>query len=999
MSPVDLPKIYNPALQTKPELIDNFVVRTKLFRDIFDDIKKSKMQHPEQHYIIQGNRGQGKTTMLLRIAYEINNDPKLSKRMISVIFNEEQYSITKLFKLWESIAEYLDEGNEINGLYEKMQALDYDDDYEFQCFELLERTLIENKKKLILFIDNIDEMFEKFSKKEHHRLREVFMESAEIRVIGASSVSLEFHHDYGKPFYHFFKMPYLKGLTTAETKKLLLGLGRHYKKERVNHIVKNQPGRIEALRRLTGGVIRTIIILFEIFVDDENGNAFKDLEKILDSVTPLYKHRMDKLSAQQQEIVDFIALNWDAVTTKEIAKKTRIQSKAVSAQLGQLEKFHIIEKEKTNTKNYLYRIHERFFNIWYLMRLGRKWDERRVRFIVEFLQIWCDEKELESRAHLHLNALKNGKINDRHAWMMTEALVRTSLKSELQSQLIKNTRMLLENNNSELCGYLSKCEDWINEKDIQSSDLLDQIKNLEKKADKTPEDLNELGIFYITVKNDFKKAENYFLPAVQMGNAEAMFNLGLLYEKKIKDKKKAEEYYLMAVEKSDTGAMNNLALLYESAFKDKEKAEKYFLMAVEKGDAKAMFNLGLIYITAFNDKEKSEKCYLMAVEKGDAEAMFNLAVLYETAFKDKEQAEEYYLMAVEKGNAKAMNNLAVIYQTAFNDNEKAEKYYLMALERGDAQAMNNLAVFYQVTSEDKEKVEEYFLMAVEKGNVSAMNNLASLYQSEFKDTEKAKRYYLLAVDKGDADAMYKLGKLYAKNIKSPKKAEKYYRMAVEKDHVKAMNSLAGLYYSEFKNFDKTIEYAKMAVDKGHFIAMRNLGFLYEKEFKDNEKAIEYFLMAVGRGDTNSMNHLALMYFDERKNKKQAIELSEKAYQKENIAFHAHAHAIILLWDNQFEEVVDISENFLNDIKFLEEYAQGVNLFLMLLIAKKQYHLALNIFSENPHKFKDRFKPIYYALMHFMKDEYPNEYLKMGGELKETVDEIITEIKDMEKAYQ
>ncbi|MDA3896356.1 MAG: hypothetical protein PF482_09435 [Desulfobacteraceae bacterium] len=705
MSPVDLPKIYNPALQSKQELIENFVVRAKLFREIFDDIKRSKMQHPEQHYIIQGNRGQGKTTMLLRIAYEIKNDPKLSKRMIPVIFNEEQYSITKLFKLWESIAEYLDESNGINGLYEKMQALDFDDDYEFQCFELLERTLIEHKKKLILFIDNIDEMFEKFSKKEHHRLREVFMESAEIRVIGASSVCLEFHHDYGKPFYHFFKMPYLKGLTTTETKKLLLGLGRHYKKERVNHIVKNQPGRIEALRRLTGGVIRTIIILFEIFVDDENGNAFKDLEKILDSVTPLYKHRMDKLSAQQQEIVDFIALNWDAVTTKEIAKKTRIQSKAVSAQLGQLEKFHIIEKEKTNTKNYLYRIHERFFNIWYLMRLGRKWDERRVRFIVEFLQIWCDEEELESRAHRHLHALSQGKIVDRHALMMTEALVRTSLKPELQSQLIKNTRVLLENNNSELCGYLSMCEEQNNKrqtKDIQLSELVEQMEQLEQKADKTPEDLNELGIFYVTVKNDLKKAENYFLKAAQMNNSDSM------------------------------------------------------------------------------------------------------------------------------------NNLALLYQTEFKDMKKEEAYYLQAVEQGHAGAMNNLS---------------------------------------------------------------------------------------------------------------------------------------------------------------------WRYFEEMKNKKQAIELSQKAYQKESNSIYAHTHAMILLWDNQFKESIEVADSFLNDKEFLEGYTQGVSLFLMLLIAKKQYHLALKIFNENPHKFKDRFKPVYYALMSFMRDEYPNEYLKMGGELKETVDEIIIKIKEMGKAYQ
>ncbi|HDZ12164.1 MAG TPA: NACHT domain-containing protein, partial [Bacteroidetes bacterium] len=305
MSRIDFPKIYNPAAQTTEELIENFVVRTALFQEIFDDIRNSPMQFPGQHYIIQGTRGQGKTTLLLRIAYEINKDVELRQRIIPVIFNEEQYNISRLYKLWETIAEYLQEDGEITGLYDKMQKYADDADYEQRCFRLLETSLKKHKKKLVLFIDNIDEMLTKFSKKEHHRLREVFMESAELRIVGASSVSLEFHYDYGQPFYQFFKIPTLRGLTTADTKTLLLKLGERYKRERVKEIVQNQPGRVEALRRITGGVIRTIIILFDIFVDDSNGSAFLDLEKVLDNVTPLYKHRMDKLSPQQQEIVDF----------------------------------------------------------------------------------------------------------------------------------------------------------------------------------------------------------------------------------------------------------------------------------------------------------------------------------------------------------------------------------------------------------------------------------------------------------------------------------------------------------------------------------------------------------------------------------------------------------------------------------------------------------------------------------------------------------------------
>ena len=94
--------------------------------------------------------------------------------------------------------------------------------------------------------------------------------------------------------------------------------------------------------------------VFAMHHDDEKGDAFQDLEFILDRVTPLYKHRMDDLSPWQQKIVDAIALNWDAMATKEITEKIRMESKAVSSQLKQLEKNRIIHKIKTSTKNHLY---------------------------------------------------------------------------------------------------------------------------------------------------------------------------------------------------------------------------------------------------------------------------------------------------------------------------------------------------------------------------------------------------------------------------------------------------------------------------------------------------------------------------------------------------------------------------------------------------------------------------------------------------------------------
>jgi predicted transcriptional regulator len=78
---------------------------------------------------------------------------------------------------------------------------------------------------------------------------------------------------------------------------------------------------------------------------------------------------MDDLPPILQEIVHIIALNWDGMLTKDIAIKTNLKSNEVSSHLKQLEKYHIIESTLTG-KNKIYKIEERFFNIWYLMRFG-----------------------------------------------------------------------------------------------------------------------------------------------------------------------------------------------------------------------------------------------------------------------------------------------------------------------------------------------------------------------------------------------------------------------------------------------------------------------------------------------------------------------------------------------------------------------------------------------------------------------------------------------------
>jgi TPR repeat protein/DNA-binding transcriptional regulator GbsR (MarR family) len=419
---------------------------------------------------------------------------------------------------------------------------------------------------------------------------------------------------------------------------------------------------------------------------------------------------MDDLPPQQQEIADIIAKNWDAITVKEIAKKSKIPSNAVSAQLKQLEKNRLIIKKGTSTKNNMYQIAERFFNIWYLMRNARNKDKCKVRWLVNFLEIWCDRKELSVRAKGHIKGLKTGKLNDKYAFHLSEAYAQVVGSSKMQHEIIVSTRDYLKSINSEFVDELS-------ESDVELA--------------------KDANVYF---KNDKPELALKDLLKIERKNKIHLYNIGFIYHSIIKDFKKAEEFYLLAVKKGSTDAMVNLGYLFKKEFKDYDKAEIYYQMAVEKGDVDALFYLGLLNDEEYKDYNKAGDYYLMAIEKGDTSAMFNLGFLYENEYKDYKKAEEYYLMAFEKGEIRAMVNLGILYENEYKDYKKAEEYYLMAIEKGDTGAMVNLGFLNENEYKDYEKAKEYYQMAVRKGHSSAMFNLGNLYYNEYKDYEKAKEY-------------------------------------------------------------------------------------------------------------------------------------------------------------------------------------------------------------------------------------------------------------------
>lgn len=536
--------VYNPHNQSKTELVAGFVVRRKFFEKIFRDIQTSTMQNPEQHYIIQGLRGMGKTTMLLRIAYEIENTEELKNWLIPVVFNEEEYGISSLSDLWERVAELLEESSmKFSGLYDKISTHRKSDDYERLALDIIVKTLQLNQKKIILLIDNIGDILGKFDERDEQRLREVLMSIPEIRLIGATSVFLENLFDYKRPFFDFFRYQYLEGLTKEEALDLMLKLGEIFHEESIKNIVENEPHRVEILRRLTGGVVRTIVLLFEIFVENNTGSAFKDLEILIDRVTPLYKSRMDDLPKQQQKIIASLANFWEAATTKELAESVRMESKVVSAQLQQLIKNRVVAKVETKTKNHLYRLEERFFNIWYLMRFGKKTDQRMlwlVKFMEEF--IGGDKPFLLKRINGHLSAIDNATLDPKAALYLTEAFAQMQLVDrEMANSITQKTRNYLIDTEPSLVNELSYSVLELREqadKCIEADDFVGATECL--KGIKNKELLEYIEIASLCYMIDDEQRMNKWLEKPASESISAFRNKKM---KEVNTEKKLKEYF------------------------------------------------------------------------------------------------------------------------------------------------------------------------------------------------------------------------------------------------------------------------------------------------------------------------------------------------------------------------------------------------------------------------------------------------------------------------
>jgi TPR repeat protein len=560
--------------------IDNINIHTDVFNSTMEHIESFMSTDTNKNIYIKGKRGTGKTFLLKQIKEYLllKTEEDYNRKFVCIFINEELFGIRKAYKLLIKIAKaiYLQTGDK--NIYTSIKDIEYKDEPEYinQIFMMIKDNFMGNKK-IIIFVEEIFYILDNLPDKESLLLSKLLIKSKDILIISAgNSIGNKLSDSYKNNINYLNELS-IYSLSKEEAVNLFIKKCINGNNKSLIRDYNKNYSIVEVYRRVTGGLLLHMSMFFDILNEhySRRKTTFDYLNLLIDSLSLFYRERLYNISKQQQELIDVMALNWDAISVKELTNKTKLESKAISSQLRQLIKNGYVDNIATNTKNQLYIISERLLNIWYIIRYGSPDIINRLKWFIEFLEKWCNKTNFAEDITHEIETEYIEKISDKKG----DEYFNLAMKYENENYDYKNARKF----------YI---------KSMKSGCELAAF---------------NLGSIYKNVFQDYKKARLYYKQAVKMGDIDAIYNLALLDHKLLGLFDEAEKYYLMACKKGIKDAFYNIALLYKDEFKEYKKSEEYYLLAAKKGVFYAYNNLGNLYTDIYKDFKKQKSTIKQAL--------------------------------------------------------------------------------------------------------------------------------------------------------------------------------------------------------------------------------------------------------------------------------------------------------------------------------------------------------------------------------------------------
>ncbi|MEG5034184.1 tetratricopeptide repeat protein [Microcoleus sp. AT3-D2] len=389
---------FTPSLMKHEDLEEMLVQRHDLANELVESIRLSILKSIEQHHLLIGMRGIGKTHLVSLMYHRVSKMEDLREKVLIAWLREEEWGVTSFLDLLLRILRSLQREYpaQYNAkLFDRVESLygESPDSAQQTAAELLKD--FAGDRTLLLLVENLDDLFEGLGDSGQQQFRE-YLATYHFCTIFATSQHLFKGIEHKKaPFYDFFNRHYLEKLNLDQVVGLLKNIAKLEDNKELELFIETPKGRsrIEAIHHLAGGNHRVYMIFAEFLTRDSLDRLVKPFLQTLDELTPYYQARMAWLSPQQRKIVEFLCDRRGAVMVKEIAQRCFMTHQTASSQLKQLSGMGYVTSESIGRESY-YELQE------VLMRFCMDVKKHRgepISLIVDFLRLWYTKEELKQR--------------------------------------------------------------------------------------------------------------------------------------------------------------------------------------------------------------------------------------------------------------------------------------------------------------------------------------------------------------------------------------------------------------------------------------------------------------------------------------------------------------------------------------------------------------------------------------------------------------------------
>lgn len=367
----------NPGFLSGDEIVDSFIVRQAELESLLETLRSNNTAS-NQHILVIGRRGMGKTMLVHRVALAIERDPELASQWYPILFGEEAYNVGTAAELWLEALHQLARQTNDTRWHDAHVALRREHDNRRLHDLALARLLDfadERNVRLMIEVENLQDILgAQMPEEEGWVLRHTLLNEPRIMLLATATARFDDIDQPKKAAYELFGTLQLRPLNSSEIRSIWERLTGERLDGRAHRVIEI----------FTGGNPRLLTVLAGFARGRTLAEFLDDLLGLIDDHSDYFKLNLESLPLDERRVFVAMCELWEPSLARAIGEVARFDVNKTSMLLGRLVQRGAVEIVGIKGRSKYYQTCEPLYSLFHRLRRNRTRNNRAVN-VVEFI--------------------------------------------------------------------------------------------------------------------------------------------------------------------------------------------------------------------------------------------------------------------------------------------------------------------------------------------------------------------------------------------------------------------------------------------------------------------------------------------------------------------------------------------------------------------------------------------------------------------------------------